>query len=247
MELAALRRRVGMGQRFRGQGDGRVRFPGRAFTPTDPALFTGTVAVAAPPRLTAADVPLLPKIAAAHNAFGGPPLPVLEPIPLPGPGYPPNVLPSGTPIQSAGASAGNTSQSAGGTDVGLGFSTTPTFGSGIQSDLINKGIDAGVTILSGLLNRPKTSQTSIGGMIGRGGQVPVDANTARLLGLAQSRGSDIKLLPEAGGRKKKYRHMNVANVKALRRSARRLEGFEKLARKTLTLTQRVHVKKRRRR
>ena len=43
-----------------------------------------------------------------------------------------------------------------------------------------------------------------------------------------------------------YRRMNVANVRALRRSMRRVQGFAKLARKTVSFTQRVKMKKRRR-
>jgi len=45
---------------------------------------------------------------------------------------------------------------------------------------------------------------------------------------------------ERGG----YRRMDVGNVKALRRSIRRVEGFSKLARKTISFTKTVHLKKR---
>ena len=129
------------------------------------------------------------------------------------------------------------------TGLGLVTGATPTFGTGVQNDLISKGIDAGVSILQGLLNRPSQNQT-IATRIGQGGQVvkpgsALEQQTLRLLGI----GKDTKLPVEAGG-KKRYRHMNVANVRALRRAARRLEGFEKLAKKTLVLTHRVHVKKR---
>ncbi len=40
------------------------------------------------------------------------------------------------------------------------------------------------------------------------------------------------------------RRMNVANPRALRRSMRRVEGFEKLARRTITFTRRTRMKKR---
>ena len=40
------------------------------------------------------------------------------------------------------------------------------------------------------------------------------------------------------------RRMNVANPRALRRSMRRVQGFEKLARRTITFTRRVKMKKR---
>ena len=41
------------------------------------------------------------------------------------------------------------------------------------------------------------------------------------------------------------RRMNVANPRALRRSMRRVQGFEKLARRTIQFTRRVKMKKRR--
>lgn len=39
------------------------------------------------------------------------------------------------------------------------------------------------------------------------------------------------------------RRMNVANAKALRRSMRRVSGFEKLAKRTISFTRRVKLKK----
>lgn len=39
-----------------------------------------------------------------------------------------------------------------------------------------------------------------------------------------------------GGERKRYRRMNVTNVKALRRAIRRSKGFAKLARSVLTFT-----------
>lgn len=44
-----------------------------------------------------------------------------------------------------------------------------------------------------------------------------------------------------------YRRMNVGNVRALRRSMRRVQAFAKLARRTIQFTQRVKMKKRGRR
>jgi len=38
--------------------------------------------------------------------------------------------------------------------------------------------------------------------------------------------------------------MNIANPRALRRSMRRVQGFEKLARRTITFTRRVKMRKR---
>jgi len=235
MNIAALRRRLLMGRKFGRIGDAVPRSGSVRFTRTAGANAVLTGRIAQPvERIMAKDVPLLVPSGAQ---LGGvdilvPPASGGELTPIERPTLPSNTLPSGQQVQTA-----------------MNFTTTPTFGSGIQSDLINKGIDAGVQILSGLLNRPKTGQTSIGGMIGRGGTVAprgsaLEAETLRLLGLAPQTGKDV-LLP--AGARKKYRHMNVANVRALRRAARRLEGFEKLAKKTLTLTARVHVKKKRRR
>ena len=39
------------------------------------------------------------------------------------------------------------------------------------------------------------------------------------------------------------RRMNVANARALRRSMRRVQGFEKLAKRTISFTRRVRIKK----
>lgn len=48
---------------------------------------------------------------------------------------------------------------------------------------------------------------------------------------------------ETGTRCVRNRRMNVANPRALRRSMRRVQGFEKLARRTISFTRRVKMKK----
>lgn len=48
---------------------------------------------------------------------------------------------------------------------------------------------------------------------------------------------------DGSGRLVRNRRMNVANPRALRRSMRRVQGFEKLARRTITFTRRVKMKK----
>jgi len=48
-----------------------------------------------------------------------------------------------------------------------------------------------------------------------------------------------------GTRWVRNRRMNVANPRALRRSMRRVQGFEKLAKRTIQFTRRVKMKKRR--
>ena len=50
---------------------------------------------------------------------------------------------------------------------------------------------------------------------------------------------------DGSGRLVRNRRMNVANPRALRRSMRRVQGFEKLARRTISFTRRVKMKKRR--
>jgi len=49
---------------------------------------------------------------------------------------------------------------------------------------------------------------------------------------------------DGSGRLVRNRRMNVANPRALRRSMRRVQGFEKLARRTITFTRRTRMKKR---
>jgi len=48
---------------------------------------------------------------------------------------------------------------------------------------------------------------------------------------------------ETGTKCVRNRRMNVANPRALRRSMRRVQGFEKLARRTISFTRRVKMKK----
>ncbi len=49
---------------------------------------------------------------------------------------------------------------------------------------------------------------------------------------------------DGSGKLVRNRRMNVANPRALRRSMRRVQGFEKLARRTITFTRRTRMKKR---
>jgi len=48
---------------------------------------------------------------------------------------------------------------------------------------------------------------------------------------------------DGSGKCVRNRRMNVANPRALRRSMRRVQGFEKLARRTISFTRRVKMKK----
>ena len=56
--------------------------------------------------------------------------------------------------------------------------------------------------------------------------------------------SGYHLAKDGSGRMVRNRRMNVANPRALRRSMRRVQGFEKLARRTITFTRRTRLKKR---
>ena len=56
--------------------------------------------------------------------------------------------------------------------------------------------------------------------------------------------SGYHLAKDGSGRMVRNRRMNVANPRALRRSMRRVQGFEKLARRTISFTRRTRLKKR---
>lgn len=51
------------------------------------------------------------------------------------------------------------------------------------------------------------------------------------------------LAKDGSGRWVRNRRMNIANPKALRRAMRRVQGFEKMAKRTITFTKRVRIKK----
>ena len=51
------------------------------------------------------------------------------------------------------------------------------------------------------------------------------------------------LAKDGSGRMVRNRRMNIANPRALRRAMRRVQGFEKLAKRTITFTKRTRLKK----
>jgi len=51
------------------------------------------------------------------------------------------------------------------------------------------------------------------------------------------------LAKDGSGRWVRNRRMNIANPRALRRAMRRVQGFEKMAKRTITFTKRVRIKK----
>ena len=56
--------------------------------------------------------------------------------------------------------------------------------------------------------------------------------------------SGYHLAKDGSGKLVRNRRMNIANPRALRRAMRRVQGFEKLARRTISFTRRVKMKKR---
>ena len=96
----------------------------------------------------------------------------------------------------------------------------------------------------------------IQGMFQPGAVVPGQGRlppfTATGAGVLPAGGRGGSLIPsgyhfakDGSGRLVRNRRMNVANPRALRRSMRRVQGFEKLARRTISFTRRVKMKKRR--
>lgn len=65
---------------------------------------------------------------------------------------------------------------------------------------------------------------------------------ARVMGAGGLCPSGYHPAKDGSGRCVRNRRMNIANPRALRRSLRRVKGFEKLARKTIVMTRRVRSK-----
>jgi len=84
---------------------------------------------------------------------------------------------------------------------------------------------------------------------GRGRLPPFTATGAGVLPAGGRGGplvpSGFHFAKDGSGKLVRNRRMNVANPRALRRSMRRVQGFEKLARRTISFTRRVKMKKRR--
>jgi len=115
------------------------------------------------------------------------------------------------------------------------------------------GLVGKVTGLSGpKINFPATMPGigAVGRTVGRAvGKFPGGKKGALLAGGALGAGALLGAGGEAmmGGGRRKYRRMNVGNTKALKRSMRRVQGFAKLARSTMTFTTHHKLKKPRRR
>jgi len=103
--------------------------------------------------------------------------------------------------------------------------------------------------IAGQVSFPGGLSISGGAMVPGRGRLP--PFTARGPGVLPSGGRGGQLVPsgyhfakDGSGRLVRNRRMNVANPRALRRSMRRVQGFEKLARRTITFTRRVKMRKR---
>lgn len=104
--------------------------------------------------------------------------------------------------------------------------------------------------VGGAITFPGGISLSGGAMIPGRGRLP--PFTATGPGVLPSGGRGGAMIPsgyhfakDGSGRLVRNRRMNVANPRALRRSMRRVQGFEKLAKRTIQFTRRVKMKKRR--
>jgi len=101
----------------------------------------------------------------------------------------------------------------------------------------------------GQVTMPGGASFQAGVMVPTRGRLP--PFTARGPGVLPGGGRGGQMIPsgyhfakDGSGRLVRNRRMNVANPRALRRSMRRVQGFEKLARRTITFTRRVKMRKR---
>ena len=85
-----------------------------------------------------------------------------------------------------------------------------------------------------------------------GGQYRLPPYTAQGPGILPYGGAGVASPPsgyhyakDGSGRIVRNRRMNIANPRALRRAMRRVQGFEKLAKRTIVFTRRTKLKKRR--
>ena len=107
--------------------------------------------------------------------------------------------------------------------------------------------------LGGAITFPGGTQVGLG-FTGRAlvpGQGRLPPYTAAGPGVLPGGGRGGQMIPsgyhfakDGSGRLVRNRRMNVANPRALRKAMRRVQGFEKLARRTIVFTRRVKMKKR---
>lgn len=92
---------------------------------------------------------------------------------------------------------------------------------------------------------------SVGGQFIVPGQGRLEPYTATGAGVKPYGGRGGGMVPsgyhyakDGSGRVVRNRRMNIANPRALRRAMRRVQGFEKLAKRTISFTRRTRMKKR---
>jgi hypothetical protein len=146
----------------------------------------------------------------------------------------------------------------------VGFMGDPGFFSKLKKLSLKKILKGAGPFLPLLGGPMGAAATLLGGVAGAGPLAPIGAGLAKL-----PRPNEVSLSPLPGvgfgfplgpgggrtstGRRinpktgKAYRHMNILNPQALRRSMRRVEGFAHFARKTISFTHKVHMKKKGRR
>ncbi len=106
-------------------------------------------------------------------------------------------------------------------------------------------IGPAVRAVGGLVGRV-TGGAGLGGLISRARSVlatPVGAAVAGGVAAGGAGALAGRLLRGGRGEARRYRRMNVGNVKALRRSIRRVGGFRKLALSSIRLSKQVKLKK----
>jgi len=94
---------------------------------------------------------------------------------------------------------------------------------------------------------PSPPAGTIGGAVSFPGGVTVSGAVVPRLGAVGVAGacpSGYHLAKDGSGRWVRNRRMNVANPRALRKAMRRVQGFEKLAKRTIQFTRRVKMKPR---
>jgi len=103
--------------------------------------------------------------------------------------------------------------------------------------------------IGGSLTMPGGMKFSAGTMIPGRGRLP--PFTAQGAGVLPGGGRGGSMMPsgyhfakDGSGRMVRNRRMNTANPRALRRAMRRVQGFEKMAKRTIQFTRRVRIKKR---
>ena len=123
----------------------------------------------------------------------------------------------------------------------------PIIGSALGlGPIVGAAVGAAATVAAGkqlvpVAPQPPTSMPGAGMMVGQA----LGAAAAGYMGARPMGGvcpSGYHPAKDGSGRCVRNRRMNVANPRALRRSMRRVKGFEKLARKTISFTKRVRIK-----